>query len=83
MGAAASVSTRDELEQMNVNQVAELVTGIGAAFRQYSTRVFENGIDGQVLMCLDDNDLRFDLNIQSNLHRKTLMVSLCTFTCSI
>ena len=76
MGAASSVASRTDVEGWSAAEVADLVTTVGTNFHQYKKRIIANGIDGRVLLQLDDDDLLNDLDIQSKLHRKTLLVGV-------
>ena len=72
MGASASAE-----------DVAEHVGSLGSAYQQYQAAIVENGLSGDVILKLSEEELidTFkELNISSTIHRKKLVTEFKDFT---
>ena len=75
MGAGASAATADgpsveEVSTWSKEDVGEQVAAIGEAFEQYKDIAVKEGIDGQMLLDLDDEDL--EEYVTKKVHRKNI-----------
>ena len=65
MGASASAATggltTSDISMWSKEEVSEQVAALGKAYEPYKEVVMDNGIDGQTLLGLDDED-DFDLD---------------------
>jgi hypothetical protein len=71
MGAQQSKKFND----LTRGEVAEGIRALGSSFGTYAEAVLENGIDGSILSCLDEDKLSEtlkDLGVSSRLHARVL-----------
>ena len=79
MGAGAStgdavVASVEDVGKWSKEQVGEQVAAIGKAYEPYQQVAIDNGIDGQTLLGLDDEDL--EECVTSKMHRKNIRKKL-------
>ena len=71
MGAGASTVTAQDVILWSKDEVAARASQVGEAFKPYSDIALRNGVDGQTLLDLDNDDLA-ELGIKVKAHRKMI-----------
>ena len=75
MGAGASTLSAEDASTWSKEEVAAQVCALGEAYEQYKDIALKNGIDGQQLLDLDDEDLE-DFGVTMRPHRKNICKKL-------
>ena len=78
MGASASAPaatiTAAAVRAWTADDVASRVSGLGAAYVQYEATIKENGVDGEMLLALEPEELKE--HVKSGMHLKKLIIEL-------
>ena len=77
MGAGASTAadnepTFDDVGKWSKEEVGEQVAAIGEAFEKYKAIAVANGVDGETLLVLNDDDLE-EYGVTKKVHRKQIL----------
>merc|ERR1740123_758767 len=77
MADVSDIAFGNDFRLKKINEWGELeiqqwIDSFGARYKQYASNFLENGVDGELLMDLTEDDLE-DIGISSRLHRRVIL----------
>ena len=71
---ASAVAPNQNMTAMDTDQVADWVVSLGDPIKQYAPTFRDNGVNGNLLKELTDDDLE-DMGVEKPMHRKNILVN--------